>query len=168
MPTDDFYEDDEQPKPPEQCPNCGNTEFGEYLLGYPVGDDLMFAQMERDEIRLQGCTPWPGLPRWYCRKCDLDIAHPYLAGADLSSHDLAKQDLGGADLTGSNLSGANLTGAWLLGANLAGAHLLGANLTGANLSGANLNEACLEEARADQQTQWPEGFDPEAAGVIFE
>ena len=153
MPTDDFYEDDEQPKPPEQCPNCGNTEFGEYLLGYPAGDDLMFEQMERDEIRLQGCTPWPGLPRWYCRKCDLDIAHPYLAGADLSSHNLAEQDLGGADLTGANLSGANLTGA----------HLLGANLTGANL-----NEACLEEARADQHTQWPEEFDPVAAGVIFE
>ncbi len=71
---------------------------------------------------------------------------------------LAEQDLGGADLTGANLSGANLTGA----------HLLGANLAGANLSGANLTEACLEEARADQHTQWPEGFDPVAAGVTFE
>jgi hypothetical protein len=32
------------------------------------------------------------------------------------------------------------------------------NLTGANLSG----------AKADEDTTWADGFDPEAAGVIFE
>jgi len=155
MPTDDFCEDDEQPNPPEQCPNCGNTEFGEYLLGFPGVDEYWRA--ERGEVRLHGCVPRPGMPRWYCRRCDLDIAHPYLAGADLSSHDLAGADLANADLTGANLSGANL----------AEASLWGANLSGANLSGADLDEALLEEATADRHTQWPGGFDPPAAGVVF-
>ena len=36
--------------------------------------------------------------------------------------------------------------------------LVGATLYGANLYGAT----------ADKTTVWPEGFDPEAAGVIFE
>ena len=39
----------------------------------------------------------------------------------------------------------------------------GANLTGANLERANLNGTV-----ADRNTRWPEGFDPVAAGVIFE
>ena len=39
---------------------------------------------------------------------------------------------------------------------------------GANLEGANLKGANLEEAVADEGTPWPEGFDPKAAGVIFE
>ncbi len=49
------------------------------------------------------------------------------------------------------------------GANLEWARLTGVNLTGANLTGANLTQAT-----ADKDTIWPEGFDPVAAGVIFE
>ena len=44
----------------------------------------------------------------------------------------------------------------------------GANLEGANLEGANLRETYFEGAIAYRDTIWPEGFDPEAAGVIFE
>jgi uncharacterized protein YjbI with pentapeptide repeats len=44
------------------------------------------------------------------------------------------------------------------GADLEGAHLSGANLEGANLSG----------AKAHSKAIWPEGFDPEAAGVVFD
>ena len=43
-----------------------------------------------------------------------------------------------------------------------------ANLKRANLTGANLGGASLEGAKADETTIWPEGFDPVAAGVIFE
>ena len=43
-----------------------------------------------------------------------------------------------------------------------------ANLKGANLRGANLDWAGLLGARADEDTIWPEGFDPVAAGVIFD
>ena len=34
--------------------------------------------------------------------------------------------------------------------------------------GADLTGAVLSGATADEETSWPEGFDPEAAGVIFE
>ncbi len=46
---------------------------------------------------------------------------------------------------------------------LRGADLLGADLAGANLAGANLTAA-----QADEDTSWPDGFDPIADGVIFE
>ena len=42
------------------------------------------------------------------------------------------------------------------------------NLSGANLSEARLWRANLASVRADELTVWPEGFDPVAAGVIFE
>ena len=74
MPTDDFYEDDEQPKPPEQCPSCGNTEFGEYLLGMPPPpDDELLGQMRRDEVRIVGCVFLEDQPFWFCRDCDAGI-----------------------------------------------------------------------------------------------
>ena len=48
------------------------------------------------------------------------------------------------------------------GANLSGANLEGANLWWADLTGADLTNALADE------TIWPEGFDPQAAGVVFE
>jgi len=66
----------------------------------------------------------------------------------------------GANLYRAVLSEANLAGADLAGADLSGAHLSGAHLSGANLSGANLSWA-----KANEETVWPEGFDPVAAGV---
>ncbi len=42
-----------------------------------------------------------------------------------------------------------------------------ANLTGAWLSSVDLNTAMLIGAVANEDTRWPEGFDPVAAGVIF-
>ncbi len=59
--------------------------------------------------------------------------------------------------------GADLRRADLFGADLEGADLSGADLGGALLSGIN-----LIGARANKNTTWPEGFDPVAAGVIFE
>ena len=44
----------------------------------------------------------------------------------------------------------------------------GANLEGANLEGADLEGVDLEGVRANDDTTWPEGFDPVAAGVVFE
>jgi hypothetical protein len=62
-----------------------------------------------------------------------------------------------------NLSGANLTGVFCHRANLREA-----NLSRAILTGADLTEADLTGAQADEDTVWPEGFDPVAAGVIVE
>ena len=44
----------------------------------------------------------------------------------------------------------------------------GAYLYKADLEGANLIGADLKGAKADKKTTWPDGFDPKAAGVIFE
>ena len=43
--------------------------------------------------------------------------------------------------------------------------LRGANLRGANLGDANLWGANLRDAKANSHTVWPDGFDPQAAGV---
>ncbi len=57
---------------------------------------------------------------------------------------------------------------WISMANLEGANLAGAVFTQANLTRANLFGADLRWAIANEDTSWPEGFDPEAAGVIFD
>jgi uncharacterized protein YjbI with pentapeptide repeats len=67
----------------------------------------------------------------------------------------------------SNLSGANLAGVDLSGVDLSGADLTNANVLGTDLSWADLTQAILSGATADEETIWPEGFDPVAAEVIF-
>jgi hypothetical protein len=75
------------------------------------------------------------------------------------------RNLNNADLSGADLRRAYLRRAYLAEADLAGADLTEANLLWARLRGAKADE---EGAKADEDTIWPEGFDPEAAGVIFE
>ena len=78
----------------------------------------------------------------------LDCSYQVFLSVDLSDRNLRNIDLSEADL-----SKATLTEAVLVGANLAGTDLYGADLGG---------------AKADEDTTWPEGFDPGAAGVTFE
>jgi uncharacterized protein YjbI with pentapeptide repeats len=97
-------------------------------------------------------------------RADLSGAHlwgAHLTGAYLSEASLSTASLSRADLRWANLSGADLTEADLSGANLSGANLTEANLTEADLSGANLSGAEYNE-----NTHWPEGFDPDAASAI--
>jgi len=82
----------------------------------------------------------------------------YLNGAILRRANLRGTDLRGTDLSGADLSGANLSGADLSGANLSGA-----DLSGANLKGAKYNTKAIS---TKEPTQWPQGFDPKAAGAI--
>jgi uncharacterized protein YjbI with pentapeptide repeats len=56
---------------------------------------------------------------------------------------------------------ANLEGVDLSDTDLSWAYLYGAKLTGANLTGADLRSAMYDNA-----TEWPEGFDPVAAGAV--
>ena len=51
---------------------------------------------------------------------------------------------------------------------ITGVDFTGANLKGANFFWTNLEEADFTGAIADRDTVWPGGFDPKAAGVIFE
>lgn len=115
-----------------------------------------------------------------------------LAEADMREASLTHANLVGADLTDANISGADLYGAVVNGAVLKRAKLVGtrladadlnwvdcsdADLTGAdlrrarlgwaNLSGAKLADARLEGALYNEDTKWPDGFDPIAAGCIL-
>ena len=74
-------------------------------------------------------------------------------------------DLSGADLRGFNLSEVNFCGANLRGANLSGANLYRADLIQADLTGANLTGTHLSGALFDENTKWPDGFDPMRAGA---
>jgi hypothetical protein len=76
-----------------------------------------------------------------------------------------QQDLTGIDLHGKDLSGYYLRNKVLVRANLSQADLREANLEGTNLTNADLRGANLQGAIASRSTQWPEGFDPQEAGV---
>jgi uncharacterized protein YjbI with pentapeptide repeats len=103
---------------------------------------------------------------------EADLTRALLDRADLTRALLIRADLTRADLTGADLRGADLRAARLFeadlrGADLRGADLCGADLSGANLSGANLLDADLRAAKYNNQTQWPGGFDPQAAGAML-
>ncbi len=85
--------------------------------------------------------------------------------ADLTGAHLLRADLDGASLRGTILTRADLADADLNSADLSGADLSGANLVAAELIGARLEGARLKGALADHRTTWPQGFDPDAAGV---
>lgn len=98
------------------------------------------------------------------------LANAKLADADLSEANLAHADLKGANMFRVNLTGADLPRAELNQANLRGANLTDADLGGAKLAGASLYKAALRRtdlrgATYTSATQWPKGFDPQAAGA---
>jgi hypothetical protein len=118
---------------------------------------------------------------------EADLSGANLSGATLNRVDLRDVNLSGANLKGAdlrnadfsdswtkpeaNLSGADLRNADLRNADLKGANLRDANLSGLDLSGLDLSEsdltgADLEGVTTDADTEWPEGFDSKAAGVI--
>ena len=74
--------------------------------------------------------------------------------------DLTRTYLYGANLTGADLTGADLTGADLSWADLRRADLTGAFLNGADLRRAEITGAKFWWAIYDDDTEFPEGFDP--------
>ena len=137
------------------------------------GADLRYA-------RLHGADLYhANLGRANLEEADLqraDLAHANLRGADLNHADLNNASLRDADLQGADLQGAflvradlyeaDLQGADLQGADLERAHLRDARLQHANLRGANLQGAWLEEARYNDNTLFPEGFNPQQRGMV--
>ena len=106
-----------------------------------------------------------------------DLVDRYNAG----EREFVDAKLDRADLSGANLSGADLSGAYLYGADLEGADLsqttlvattfFRANLNNADLRGANMERALLvgatlSGATYDDNTIWPEKYDPEANGAV--
>jgi hypothetical protein len=70
-------------------------------------------------------------------------------------------------LRGRNLRGADLAGAFLQDVDLSDADLRNADLRGADLRGAHLRGADLTGARYDENTCWPEGFEPRQHGAVL-
>jgi Pentapeptide repeats (8 copies) len=105
--------------------------------------------------------PWLNLAR-----TNLDLA--LLNQARLCRAGLGKTSLRATYLVKADLSEAYLGKADLSDADLRHANLRGADLRAANLRGANLTGADVRDAWYDQDTGWPEKFDPRAAGAHHE
>jgi hypothetical protein len=97
-----------------------------------------------------------------------DLRKARMYGLNMQDALLGNSDLRSARLYDTNLMGADLGGADLRDSYLMRADLSKADLRGADLRGAQLDDAKLTGARADLHTCWPNGFDPSAAGVVFE
>jgi uncharacterized protein YjbI with pentapeptide repeats len=95
--------------------------------------------------------------------CNAHLADANLQRASLLEADLRGAVVAGSDLRGANLSGANLAGADLRETKLAGATLEAADLRGATLVDTDAGSARLNGALVDAETQWPAGFDADAA-----
>ncbi len=108
-----------------------------------------------------------------------------LTEANLENANLGRADLRGANLTGANLRGADLTEADLRKADLTGANLMGSNLTRCRIRDANFSKvdfrntdltntktkltgAKLKGAYYNDETKFPEGFNPKFAQMIHE
>ena len=95
-----------------------------------------------------------------------DLTSANLPDANLYLANLTNANIPDANLTNANLYLANLTNANLTRADLYLANLTNANLTRADLTGANLTRADLTGAKYSEDTVWPDGFDPDAAGCV--
>ncbi len=96
---------------------------------------------------------------------DINLSNANLIMANLSGANLSGANLTGANLAGANLTNADLTYANLYNADLTGANLSGANLSDANLTGAKLTYANLTGARYNNDTKFPNGFNPDDHGM---
>jgi len=104
---------------------------------------------------------------------EADLSNQNLSNCTLIRVDLSNANLSGADLRKTVLERVRLNGANLTFAKLNPADLSGCDLRGANLQGAKLDSkrTKLLDAIYDQDTQFPEDFDPIGAlyrGVVSE
>lgn len=97
---------------------------------------------------------------------NITINNTILNEADLNSANLSGANLSNVDLTDADLYKVNLRGA-SINVNLERANLSNADLSGANLLNAqNLDKAELEGAIYDNETKFPDSFNPENSGMI--
>ena len=122
-----------------------------------VGADLRRSKLSKAKLT--------GVNLSYAEMYEADLSYAKLNKANLSWINFGRGNLTGADLTGADLREALLYSTYLNFAKLNGADLSNATLIGANLNGADLTDANLSGALYSDGTQWPEGFDPAAAGA---
>lgn len=139
------------------------------------GVDLWNADLEGANLHranLRGASLWEAdlraseLQSANLQRANLRSAN--LRAANLKEADLQSARLQRADLQSAELSGAKLQKARLQEANLQHANLQRAYLHGANLRNAILDEAQLAGVRYNRETRWPDTFDPDQAGAIFD
>ena len=94
---------------------------------------------------------------------DADLYWCIAFGASFRAATLVRASLLGADLKEVNFAGTDLTDADLGTDNVGSA----TQLQGANLSDARLARTHLTGAHYDRLTRFPDGFDPQAAGMIL-
>lgn len=102
----------------------------------------------------------------------LDYAAAWLPGSNLKGTKMRFTNWSASNLTGANLTGADATGAVFWDALLDNADLSGSTLTGADLRKASMQQtklegASLKNALYDENTSWPQGFDPVKAGAFL-
>ena len=97
------------------------------------------------------------------RECNLNEAG--LMNAHLRRSRLENTQMRGSWLTGAVLDGANLSNADLSGADVAAASFRNCQLQSAILLVERIESANFDQAIFNDQTVWPEGFDPESAGA---
>jgi hypothetical protein len=93
------------------------------------------------------------------------IEHADLRRADLRGNNYSHSYFGDVHMGSSDLTEANFINAVFEESDLSLSYLTGAKLCGARLLTADLTGAELNGAVADDQTTWPDDFDPDGAGV---
>lgn len=88
-----------------------------------------------------------------------------LKGADLREADLRRVDFALADLSGVQAANAILRSSVLTKANLTGANFRDVDFCGADMTGATFDKTDCSGAIYDEETKWPEGFDPQSVGA---
>ena len=91
----------------------------------------------------------------------VDFSSAKLNGANFNGADLSEANLEKADLSGVNFRNAKLIGANLSEANLEKTEFRSANLCDANLSGAKFSGTKFKNSSYNEQTQFPQGFNPQ-------
>ena len=153
------------------------ADFTEAVLSNAVldGADLTKASLYKADltgVRMVGANLSQATLTWTILR-DADLTNATLTearpfGADFTGTDLVAADLSGAIFERAVLRGTDLSNARLVGTILKRAVLSGTVLFGADLTDADLSESSIHWPFADQETLWPEGFDPEAAGIVVQ
>ncbi len=104
---------------------------------------------------------------------DVKISQSNLQRIDFSKSVISKLALHASDLSGAKFQGAEIYDGRFnrqdfKNADLSDSKILNSHLEAANLKNAVLKGISLKETVYDCETQWPEGFDPIAAGAIKE
>ena len=150
---------------------AGKRDFAGWNLRGAKLTESLLARADFQEANLKRAhLSFANLYKANLKLADLKMAD--LAGANLIIANLYKAKLNGADLRMADLKGAylreaNLQGAKLRMADLRRANFQEADLRGADLQEANLRRADFRNAYYNNQTLFPDHFNPKRRGMVF-